>query len=144
MLCNVYDHEIFQNVIAWEGLIDVQHIDTSSGKLFISHLKPMPTPPYTAASVFRSIGELDDSYDEPLPPPSESRNGPELGADEGETIEVVYTKVAQSGKWYLAGMTNATLVQWPWAWSARQFPIDTDENRWAPFVRTYLKIALAG
>jgi hypothetical protein len=85
MICPVYDHEILGNTMAWQAPSDMQNILTSTQKLWIGHLRPMPQAgPPNAARVFR---EYDD-YDQGLVPLSETFNGPEVGLDESAGVEV--------------------------------------------------------
>jgi hypothetical protein len=135
MLCNVYDHEIFEDVLAYQVPIDETNIETSLGELFIARVRPVPnpaTPPYTAESVFR---EAPFQKDTDLPPLLQSLNGPEIGFDETVGFEVAYTKVGTGDNWYHARLANDCVIQMPGCWLQKDFVnAPSGSNRWNPFV----------
>jgi hypothetical protein len=117
------------------GTLNIQ----SDGELFIGRLKANPSPPYTAQSVFLYQPAAIDSG--PLPPLSQTLNGPEIGFDTAAGFEVVHTKRI-GDNWYHARRANGCPARAPGCWQPQGFPNDPPgSNRWGPFVTQNLDTA---
>jgi hypothetical protein len=141
MRCNVSDHEIFGNVLAYQEPTDTEDIYASLGKVRIARLRSQPNPlqpPYNWQAIFFGLPADPDPAGR-MPPLNETFNGPEVGFDYLEGYEVVYTKEDAEGNWYHARLANS--CQGVPCWELRDFPNGQPdppnpsyENRWNPFV----------
>jgi hypothetical protein len=136
ILCNVYDPEFFENILAYQEALNTENPDASNGRLMIGRLKGHPQPPFDASSVF--MWQPVSIDEDPLPPIGDTTNGPEIGFDGDHAYEVVYTKLDQAtGNWFHARAANTCNVP---AWSStcfevKNFPnVGQYTNRWGPFV----------
>jgi hypothetical protein len=139
MLCTVYDHEIFDDVIAWQEPTDTSSpaaIQASDQILRINRLKhSAPLNATDPADVF-AYALPGPAYDTGLVPLGFSSNGPEIGVDGSRGYEVVYTKWNGLGtNWYHARQANDSILVLPGQWERVNFFNDiTYVNRWRPFV----------
>ena len=136
MLCNVNDHEIFENIMAYQAANNAASPQTSTGKLMIGRLRAIPQgggPSFTKDQVFL-WGPLEANSGGTLPPLGATSNGPEIGFDNDEGYEVVYTMQDANLKWRIARAACQPPAQTPCFAHVDYDNVSPYQNRWAPFV----------